>query len=210
VGEVVEMMRRRGQGQRFAVIGLGSGSMAAYADADHHVTFYEIDPSVESIARRFFTFLPRCGMNCDVIIGDGRLRLVEAPNGSFDLLMLDAFSSDSIPSHLVSREALQLYLLKLVPDGVLLFHVSNRYLDVERLVSALVGDAQLVAYARVDEPGDFKDVGKAKSNYVIAARHREDIDSVAKHNGWKPTVRPENFRAWTDDYSNLLGLIRWN
>ena len=92
--------------------------MAAYADRTHHVRFYEIDPSVEPIARRFFTFVPRCGSDCDVVIGDGRLQLAREPNASFDLLLLDAFSSDSVPTHLVSREAVQLYLSKLVPDGI--------------------------------------------------------------------------------------------
>ena len=171
------MMRSRGKRQRIGVIGLGSGTMAAYADGDRHVAFYEIDPSVETIARQFFTFVPRCGGNCEVVIGDGRLEVAKAPDGSFDLLMLDAFSSDSIPAHLLSREALQLYLAKLAPDGVLLFHVSNRYLDVERLVSALVTDAGLIALSRFDGAGDLRLEGKTNSTHLVAARHAEDVGS---------------------------------
>src|SRR5437899_2984721 len=129
VSDVIEAMRQRNKPQHFGVLGLGSGTMAAYADSRHRVTFYEIDPSVEPIARRFFTFVPRCGSNCDVLIGDGRLQLARAPDSSFDLLLLDAFSSDSVPTHLVSREAVRLYLAKLAPDGILMFHVSNRYLN---------------------------------------------------------------------------------
>ena len=106
VGDVIRVMNERGGFQHFGVIGLGSGSMAAYADTNHPVTFYEIDPSIEQIARRFFTFLKQCGANCNVVIGDGRLQLAQSADSSLDLLMLDAFSSDSVPTHLVSREAL--------------------------------------------------------------------------------------------------------
>src|SRR5207244_13618314 len=136
VSNVIETMRQRNKHQHFGVLGLGSGTMAAYADALHRMTFYEIDPSIVPIAERFFTFLSQCGSNCQVIIGDGRLELARAPNKSLDLLLLDAFRSDSVPTHLISREAVQLYLTKLVPDGVLMFHVSNRYLNVEKLVSS--------------------------------------------------------------------------
>ena len=120
LGDVMEMMRTRSS-QRVAVVGLGAGSIAAYAGPDRHITFYEIDPEVEEIAGRFFTFLPRCGNHCDVVLADGRLAIARAPQGTFDLIVLDAFSSDAIPSHLVSREALEVYLSRLKPDGVVLF-----------------------------------------------------------------------------------------
>jgi SAM-dependent methyltransferase len=209
VGQVMDMLRRRGKPQRMGVIGLGSGSMAAYASPDLHVVFFEIDPSVEKLAREFFTFLPRCMANCDVEIGDGRLELAKASDGSFDLLMLDAFSSDSIPAHLMSKEALQLYLKKLTPDGILLFHTSNRYLDVQKLATALVTDAGLVGLSRFDEAGTLRDQGKTNSSHVVAARRLEDLGSLAGKPGWMRVVRPDNFQPWTDDYSNLLELIRW-
>jgi len=210
VSDVIDLMRSRGKPQRFGVLGLGAGTMASYADASHHVRFYEIDPSVEPMARRFFTFVPRCGANCDIIIGDGRLQLAREPAGAFDLLLLDAFSSDSVPTHLVSREALQMYLSKLAPDGVLLFHVSNRYLNVEKLVSALVTDAGLVAYSRFDDAGDLRKIGKSSANHLVAARRFEDLLAIAERPGWSPVVRPSDFQPWTDDYSNLLSLIRWH
>jgi len=210
VANVVEMLRERGPQQRFGVVGLGSGTMAAYADAGHHVTFYEIDPSIEPIARQYFTFLNRCGSNCDVVIGDGRLQLVRADNESFDLLMLDAFSSDSVPTHLVSREALELYLSKLARDGILLFHVSNRFLDVERLVSSLVIDRGLVAFSRFDDAGELRKEGKSSANHLVAARRLEDLGPIAANPNWKRVTRPTDFQLWTDDYSNLLSLIRWH
>jgi SAM-dependent methyltransferase len=210
VGDVMDMIRSREGQQHIGVVGLGSGTMAAYADRQRHVTFYEIDPSVEGIARQFFTFLPRCAENCDVVTGDGRLEVAKAPDGSFDLLMLDAFSSDSIPAHLISREALQLYLSKLAPEGILLFHVSNRYLDVGRLVATVVSDAGLPALYRFDEAGDLRLEGKTNSSHLVTARLAEDLRPLTIRPGWVRVIRPAGFRPWTDDYSNLLDLIRWH
>ncbi len=210
VSDVIEMMRQRNKPQHFGVLGLGSGTMAAYADALHRMTFYEIDPSIVPIAERFFTFLSQCGSNCQVIIGDGRLELARAPNKSLDLLLLDAFSSDSVPMHLISREAVQLYLTKLVPDGVLMFHVSNRYLNVEKLVSSLVTDAGLAAYSRFDDAGDLRKFGKSSAYHIAAARRIEDLQPIARRQGWNRVIQPADYQPWTDDYSNLLSLIRWH
>jgi len=210
VSDVIDILRTRRGTQRFGVLGLGAGSMAAYADENHHVRFYEIDPSVEPIARQYFTFLPRCGSNCDVVTGDGRLQLAREHDGSFDFLLLDAFSSDSVPTHLLTREALQMYLSKLKPDGILVFNVSNRYLNVEKLVSALVGDAGLTAFYRFDEAGDLRKLGKTSAQHVVAARKPEDLQGISGRPGWTKVSRPAGFEPWSDDYSNLLSLIRWH
>jgi hypothetical protein len=124
--------------------------------------------------------------------------------------LLDAFSSDSVPTHLISREALQMYLTKLKPDGVLLFHVSNRYLNVEKLVHALVADAGLVAYSRFDDAGDLRKMGKSSANHVVAARRADALGPVATLTGWSRVGNSADFEPWTDDYSNLLSLIRWH
>jgi SAM-dependent methyltransferase len=210
VSNVIDTLRARGKPQRFGILGLGAGSMAAYGDATHHVTFYEIDPSVEPIARQYFTFLSHCGPNCDVITGDGRLQLAREPDGSFDFLLLDAFSSDSVPTHLLSREALQMYVSKLTPDGVLMFNVSNRYLDVAKLVSALVSDAGLAAFSRFDDAGELRKLGKSSAQHIVAARKAEDLQRIGSRPGWVKVERPAGFQPWTDDYSNLLSLIRWH
>jgi hypothetical protein len=210
VSDVVEVLRARRTPQRLGILGLGAGTMAAFADAAHHVTFYEIDPAVEPIARQYFTFVPRCGDNCDIVIGDGRLQLAQEHDASFDLLLLDAFSSDSVPTHLLSREALQMYMSKLKPDGLLLFHVSNRYLNVEKLVSALVVDDGLAAFSRFDDAGDLRKLGKSSANHLVAARQISDLEPFARRPGWKRVDRPEGFEPWTDDYSNLMSLIRWH
>ena len=103
-----------------------------------------------------------------------------------------------------------MYLSKLAPDGVLLFHVSNRYLNVEKLVSALVTGAGLVAYSRFDDAGDLRKIGKSSANHLVAARRLEDLQAIAERPGWSPVARPSDFQPWTDDYSNLLSLIRWH
>src|SRR5215475_2078601 len=136
--------------QRVAIVGLGAGTMAAYAGPQRTMTFFEIDPDVESIARHYFTYLDSCGADCKVVIGDGRLELQRVPDAYFDVLMLDAFSSDAIPVHLTSREALTLYLSKLKPNGLIVFHVFNRYLDVARLISGLICDGGLAGVVRQD------------------------------------------------------------
>lgn len=210
VSDVFQMMQERGTRQRIGVVGLGAGTVAAYADARQHVTFYEIDPSIEPIARRYFTFLHRCAARCDVVVGDGRLQLAREPDASFDLLFLDAFSSDSIPMHLLSREALQMYLAKLRADGVLLFHVSNRYLNVEELVKALVREAGLAALSRFDDAGDLRRIGKTSASHVVAARRPEDLDALSARPAWRAVELSGDLKPWTDDYSNLLGLIRWH
>jgi SAM-dependent methyltransferase len=135
--------------------------------------------------------------------------LARESDGTFDLLLLDAFSSDSVPAHLVSREALQMYLTKLKPGGLLLFHVSNRYLNVEKLVAALVSEAGLTAYSRFDDASDLRDLGKSSAHHVVAARRPEDLAGIAAQPGWSAVTSPGDFQPWTDDYSNLLSLIRW-
>jgi SAM-dependent methyltransferase len=207
VGDVMKMISDR-PAQHVGVVGLGTGTMAAWARPNRHVTFYDVDPQVYDIASHFFTFLRRCDKNCDVVIGDGRLSIEKAPDREFDVLMLDAFDSDSIPAHLVSREAVQMYLKRLKPNGLILFHVSNRYMDVEGLVAALIFDASLQGLVRYDDDEDAP--GKTSSDYVIAARHPEDLGSLEKSEGWTHIEKPANIQPWTDDYSNMLKIVRWH
>ena len=205
-GDVMKMLNDRPD-QHIGVVGLGTGSMAGWARPNRRVTFFDIDPQIQDIALYFFTFLRRCDKNCDIVIGDGRLAIEKARDGEFDVLLLDAFASDSIPAHLVSREAVQIYLQKLKPNGLILFHVSNRYMNVEGLVSALILDASLQGLVRYDD--DEEPTGKTSSDYVIAARHREDIETLEQKDGWTPVEKPSNIQPWTDDYSNMLSIIRW-
>ncbi len=204
VGDVMQAISAR-LDQHIGVVGLGTGSIAAYAGQHRRITFLDIDPQVYSIAKDYFTFMSRCGSNCDVLIGDGRILVGTMPAHQFDLLILDAFNSDSIPAHLVSREAIQIYLSKLKPDGLILFHVSNRYLDVERLVAAVSTDAGLETFRRFDS--DEKATGKLTSKYVVAARRFEDLLMLPHSEQWTRVTKPHGFEPWTDDYSNMLALL---
>jgi len=203
LGDVMEMMGDS-RVQHVGVIGLGAGSIAAYGGPQRRVTFFEIDPDVETIAKQFFTFIGQCGIYCDVVSGDGRLALA-AEEYALDLIVVDAFSSDVIPPHLVSREALDLYLSRLKPGGILLFHTSNRYLKVKDLVSALVSSAGLPALVRVDRAKG----AVSNSIYVVAAKSTEVLGSLRDQDGWRAVSAPPGVRVWTDEYSSLVGLLQW-
>ena len=181
--------------------------MAAWARPDRHITFFDIDPQVVNIAQNYFTYLRRCAVNCDIVIADGRLAIEKIPAGEFDVLMLDAFNSDSIPAHLVSREAVQMYLHKLKPDGMILFHVSNRYMDVESLVSAVLLDAGLEGLVRYDD--DEEPTGKTSSDYVVAARNSAALGALEDDANWSAVEKPAGIQPWTDDYSNMLTIVKW-
>jgi SAM-dependent methyltransferase len=207
VGDIMKLISSR-PNQRVAVVGLGTATMAGWALPDRHITFFDVDPQVHDIAQNFFTYLRRCAKNCDVVIGDGRLSIEKTPDAQFDVLMLDAFSSDSIPAHLVSREAVQLYLEKLKPGGLILFHVSNRYMDVESLVAAVAFDAGLEGYVRYDD--DEEATGKTSSDYVVVARRHEDFGELNESEFWTKIEKPAHIQAWTDDYSNMMAIVRWH
>ena len=206
VGDVMTMLSERPD-QRIGVVGLGTGSMAGWTAPHRHITFFDIDPQIYDIAHNFFTFLARCGQNCDAVLGDGRLSIEKTPDETFDLLMLDAFNSDSIPAHLVSREAIQMYLSKLKQNGLLMFHVSNRYMDVEGLISAAVTDASLEALVRYDD--ERQNSLKARSHYIVAARNAEALGMLDQDENWLRVEKPQRIHPWTDDYSNMLEIIRW-
>jgi spermidine synthase len=195
LGDVMKMIDGRAN-QRVAVVGLGGGTIAAYGNASRHVTFFEIDPQIQEIAENQFSFLHRCGGNCDVQIGDGRLLVEKRAPLEFDVIVLDAFNSDSIPSHLISREAVRMYTSKMKPDGVLLFHVPSRYLQVGDLAVAVALDEGLIPLIRQD--------------YVAAIMSLDYVTSIPHRDEWLPAKRVEGIRSWTDDYSNLLNVIRWH
>jgi hypothetical protein len=186
--------------------------MASYARPGDQWTFYEIDPGMIAIARdeRYFTFLMDCRAAVPAIVaGDARLRLREAPAGAYDLIVLDAFSSDSIPVHLVTREALELYLQKLAPGGRVAFHVSHRLLDLRRVLGALAADRGLVARIREDPPGEALARGQDSSRWVVMARSGGDLGAIDADPRWQPLPIASDARPWTDDFSNVLGAVDW-
>ncbi|MBL9128967.1 MAG: fused MFS/spermidine synthase, partial [Verrucomicrobiales bacterium] len=215
LGSAFDAFRRRPAGgdgpSQIGVIGLGAGSMAAYAEPGDAWTFFEIDPAVIRVARdpRWFTFLRDCrASRLEVVEGDARLRLGDRPDGGFDVLVLDAFSSDAIPVHLLTREALALYLRKLRPNGWLLAHLSNRYLDLEPVLDALARDAGLVCRAFDDTQEDAA-AGKEASHWVVLARRASDLGPLSRSVSWVPAVGGRDRAPWTDRRAGIIEAFEW-
>jgi spermidine synthase len=194
-----------------ALVGLGAGSLACYRGNAEHWTYYEIDPKVVEIARdpRLFTFLSACAPAIQVVLGDARLTLAAAPT-HYDLIILDAFSSDTIPVHLLTREAFATYLTHLAPHGVLVIHASNRHLDLVPVIAADAKAASLVALIKEVGKGEpVHDDFKAGSTVIAMARDMGDVNALMAQDGWRRLDPAASVGAWTDDYSNVLGdLIR--
>lgn len=198
-------------GKRIAVVGLGAGSVAAYGQRGQEITFYEIDPAVERIARdgRYFTFLADSEAKITVVIGDARLKLAEAPDRTYALIVLDAFSSDAIPVHLLTREALALYQRKLEEGGALLVHFTNRNLLLEPLLAGLAQDARSVCLVRHDRTSPSAEGVrfKAPSDWAAIVRRPEDLGYLPVYPGWDMADTGRTV-LWTDEYSSILGLIQ--
>ena len=212
-GQVLLANAARHGSDRIAVVGLGTGSLACYGTAKQVFTFYEIDPLVEKIARDagLFTFLRDCSPRIDVVIGDARLSLAKTPNRVYDLFVLDAFSSDVIPVHLLTRQALELYLQKITPTGVLLFHVSNRYMDLAPVLDRLAVELNLAAFIQndFDISAEEQAEGKSPSRWILMARDRRVAASYLADGRWRQLNGQLGGDLWTDDYSDLLKVIHW-
>jgi len=183
IGQIFRNASISPQLHEIAIVGLGAGSLACYSEPWRRFTFYEIDPLVEKIARdpRYFTFLRDCSPGTEVVIGDARLSLGAAPAHKYDLVVVDAFSSDTVPVHLVTREAIQLYLAKLSDHGLIAFNISNRYLDMRPVLGELAHDAALDSIVQADMHVDATELsqGKFASTWVLMARHHSDFDAVS-------------------------------
>lgn len=198
--------------RRVAAVGLGAGTAACYGEAGQEWTFYEIDPRVERIARdpRYFTYLQDCPAAVTVVLGDARLSLQKATDGRFGLMILDAYNSDTVPLHLVTREALALYRRKLMPDGVLAFHITNRRLDLKPVLTRLAQDAGLLALASRDSvtPQDFQRAGKLYSSWVVMTRNLPYLRMLAADHRWEPPSLQDGVGVWTDDYASLFSVFK--
>lgn len=201
----------RDPAKHIGIIGLGAGSLASYALPGQPWTFFEIDPVVVRLARdeKYFTFLRDTPAKLQVVLGDARLSLQQQPAGSLHLLLIDAFSSDAIPAHLITREALALYQQKLAPHGVIAVHISNLHLDLEPVLSALAREAGLICRVRDDTtvPEAERNLGKAASVWLVLAKDAADLGSLASDRRWLPG-RLTGQRVWTDNYSSILHVFR--
>lgn len=192
--------------QRVGVLGLGAGTIAAYSRFGDVYRFYELNPEVEKIARNYFWYLENAEGTVEVVLGDGRLSMEREPPQNYDLLVMDAFSSDSIPVHLLTREAIQLYFRHLKPEGVLAVHISNRYVDLKPVLereAALLGKAALLV-----ETEDSDDGRCFGTTWVLMANRPEIFAREPYQKGGQPLEKAEWMRPWTDDYSNLFRVIK--
>jgi hypothetical protein len=213
-GQVIAGLRRLKGSLKVASVGLGAGALACHGKAGEDWTFYEIDPHVADIARddRWFSYLARCAPAAPIKIGDARLALAaeqRAGAPKVDLIVVDAFSSDSIPAHLITREALALYRDRLTSDGIIFFHTSNRYLDVVSVASRIAADAGLQSRVIRFEPETSGPLGPmiSRASAVVVGSDAVVSKLSEGHDGWLIESPSPYVGVWTDDYSNILGAM---
>jgi hypothetical protein len=211
ISQALEAVRARLDGpMRFAVIGLGAGALACRAGPQDTVRYYEIDPAIVQMARapHLFKFLRICRPDVPVILGDARLTLAEAPDGAYDLIIVDAFSSDAIPIHLLTREAMAIYLKKLSAHGMVVVHVSNRHLELASVVAGIAAANGLTTL--VSEGADIDEAAnpyKFAATVAAVARNEDDFGDLAQSADWTLESPDPNQWVWSDDYSNIVGAV---
>jgi hypothetical protein len=211
LGQIFEAFNASYSAPNVAVVGLGAGSMVCYARPEQHWTFYEINPAVIGITRNtgYFTYLQQCAAGfTNIVLGDARLQLQNAPDHYYGLIVLDAFNSDAIPVHLITQEAIGLYMSKLATGGMLAFHISNRSLRLEGVLADLARHNGAMSVSFAD--GEFNPVnGKDPSEWLVMARDSRAFDSLVQNPRWRVLHGRSDADVWTDDFSNILRVFRW-
>jgi MFS family permease/SAM-dependent methyltransferase len=194
---------------RVGIIGLGVGTIAAYGRPGDVYRFYDIDARVMQVALHEFTYLTDSKAKIELALGDARLTLEREPPRNFDVLAVDAFSSDAIPVHLITREALGVYLRHVKPDGIVAFHVSNRFLHLIPVVARLAKEHGAHAVLVRDDPDEEEDYRRSRTDWVLVSRDPAALKrkEIVERGAVEPEERPE-WRAWTDDYSNLIQILK--
>jgi hypothetical protein len=208
---IASMRKQRGKLERVAVVGLGTGSMACHARAGESFRYFEIDPVVVRIASdpSKFRFLSECGGADNIVLGDARLTLPEERQ-EFDLIVLDAFSSDVVPVHLLTREALSQYLGRLKQGGAIAFHISNRYLELESVIAEVAATHGLTTLVKRDNSvteQEHRMTMYAGSLVAVVGRSEADLAAVADKPGWRKRAADRGTAPWTDDFSNILAAM---
>lgn len=210
IGQATQLVQSRGPGANIGVVGQGSGAMAAYKRAGDTLTFFEIDPMVDRLSRDpdWFTYISHCAAGpVRTVLGDARLTMAREPAGTYDLLIIDAFSSDAVPTHLLTVEAIDGYLKLLKPDGVVVLHLSNRNLDIT-LPAAAAARALGVASRHsiyIETPGTPV-MAEASTEALVLSPTAAGLGDFRPDNGWR-TLADSDVRPWTDDYVNLFGAM---
>jgi hypothetical protein len=209
IGQAVTAMReRKGAPLKVAAIGVGSGTLACAAEPGESWTFFEIDQSMVDAASdpKNFRYISSCMPGLKPVIGDARLTFAKEPDGAYDLIIVDAYSSDAIPIHLATEEAMKIYKDKLAPHGAVVMHVSNRHLDLETVVVGIADANDLKSWVYNEDSGRDGDY-IFSTDVVISAREDADVGRLASSKTWEQTEADDRVRVWTDDYSNILGAL---
>ena len=209
IGRAITAIReRKGAPLRVAVIGLGSGTLTCASEPGENWKFFEIDQSMVDTASdpKYFTYIRNCEPNLKPVIGDARLTFAREPDGVYDMIIVDAYSSDAIPIHLATQEAMKIYKDKLAPQGVVVMHVSNRHLELESVVVG-IADANGMKSWVYDEDSDRDGEYIFATDVVVSARAEADVGKLASSDVWEETEADKRQRVWTDDYSNMLGAV---
>jgi hypothetical protein len=209
IGQAITAIReRKGAPIRVAVIGLGAGTLTCASEPGENWKFFEIDQSMVDTARdpKYFTYIKNCEPDLKPVMGDARLTFAREPDGIYDLIIVDAYSSDAIPIHLATREAMKIYKDKLAPQGVVLMHVSNRHLELASVVVGIAEANDLKSWVYSEDSNRDNEYIFATS-VVVSARQEADIGKLASSDQWELTDADKKQRVWTDDYSNVLGAV---
>lgn len=209
IGQAIAAVRERKGGPiRVAVIGLGAGTLACQAQPGENWTFFEIDQTMVDTARdpRYFTYVSSCEPDMKPVIGDARLTFAKEKDGTYDLIIVDAYSSDAIPIHLATEEAMAIYKAKLAPQGAVLMHVSNRHLELASVVVGIAEENDLKSWVYNEDSGRDSEY-IFTTEVVLSAREEADVGRIASDSKWALTEANEGQRVWTDDYSNVLGAV---
>jgi len=193
------------QAKRVGVVGLGTGTLSIYSKPDCPIDYYELDADVYHLASKYFWYLSQAPGEVNVILGDARLSLKNAPDSSYDILAIDAFSGDSIPTHLVNRDVLKEYRQKLNPKGAIIFHITNRYLNLEPVLARIAADAG--AYIAIKDVGD--EGVNMRSIWCILTWDEDRFLKLITQEDWQPLEISSKYQTniWTDDFSTILPII---
>ncbi len=196
-------------GWNIGAVGLGAGALACYAKEQQHWKFYEIDPLVIEVAQNptWFHYLERCGKNAAMVVGDARLSLVKEADHSFDLLIMDAFSSDAVPTHLLTREAMQLYFSKLKDDGLLAFHITNRHLALKKVLADHIENLHLAGLLQEFKPENEVPLVVA-TDWMVIAKQPQRLERLrqSRLGHWQKPPLTFGLRPWTDDFTHIIGI----
>ena len=213
VGKAIEQLRERKTPLKIGLVGLGAGTLAAYGQAGDTFRFYEINENVTRLAQQYFTFLKNCPSTVDVIHGDARLMLENESPQDFDLLVLDAFSGDAVPTHLLTVEAAEVYLKHLKPDGLIAIHISNLHFDLRRVTEGLAEAARLQAITLETAPVIDRITGAQSliepgSRWVLMSRDKSPLEHEIYRTLRAKTLPGQRDPVlWTDDFSNLIEVL---